>query len=158
MKSKFWENVNVIFNYFYRYITFLTSFLKSRLCISAKILFFVLNDLYRSWNVYFFNIWMIFVLFNSVKHRIGMSELALLVAKVSSIFKVFHKFTNSSLLLTVLLLLFKIMDSLWKAFSEKKGPTVFQTFLLSETTLWPSFTKKTSFSFAEQTNRNLFGD
>ena len=28
---------------------------------------------------------------------------------------------NSSLLLIVLLLLFKIMDSLWKAFSEKRG-------------------------------------
>ena len=35
---------------------------------------------------------------------------------------------NSSLLLIVLLLSFKIMDSLRKAFSEKRGPTVFQIF------------------------------
>ena len=42
----------------------------------------------------------------------------------------------------ILLLLFKIMDSLRKAFSERKGQTVFQNFLLSESPLWFSVPKK----------------
>ena len=79
-----------------------------------------------------------------------MSELAILRARVSSISRfsrsLFKCLLNisaiSSLLLILLLLLFKIMDSLWKVFSEKTGPTVFQNFLLSETTLWCSFPKK----------------
>ena len=34
------------------------------------------------------------------------------------------------------------VDSLWKAFSEKRGMTVFQNFLLLETNLWSSFPKR----------------
>ena len=79
-----------------------------------------------------------------------MSELAILLARVlsiskfsSSLLKCFLKISaSSSLCLIVLLLLFKIIDSLWIAFSEKRGPTVFHNFLLSETTLWSSFPKK----------------
>ena len=83
--------------------------------------------------------------FNSIKNRIDNSELAMLLARVSFISKfstILLNFASSSLLLIVLMLLFKITDSLWKAFSEKRGPTVFQNFLLSETIVWSSFTKK----------------
>ena len=34
------------------------------------------------------------------------------------------------------------MDYLWKAYSKKRGPTICQNILLSETTLWFSFPKK----------------
>ena len=79
-----------------------------------------------------------------------MSELAILLARVSyiskfstSLLKFFLKISASSIfLLIVLLLLFKITDSLWKAFSEKRRTTVFPIFLLTETTLWSSFPKK----------------
>ena len=79
-----------------------------------------------------------------------MSELAILLARVSSISKfstillkcLLKMSASSSVLLIILLLLFKIMDSLWKALSEKRGPTVFGNLLLSETTLWFSFPKK----------------
>ena len=51
-------------------------------------------------------------------------------------------FLKYFILLIVSLLLFKIIDSVGKVFSEKRGPTVFQNFLLSEITLWFSFPKK----------------
>ena len=108
--------------------------------------------LYRSWNAWFF----FFVLGWSSNFLIAlktgsvMSELAILLARVSSISKfstillkcLLKVSASSSLLLIILLLLFKIMDSLWKAYSEKRGPTVFQSFLLSETNLWSIFPKK----------------
>ena len=79
-----------------------------------------------------------------------MPQLAILLARVLSISKfstillkcLLKISASSSFLLIILLLLFKIMDSLWKAFSEKRGPTVFPNVLLSETTLWFSFPKK----------------
>ena len=46
-----------------------------------------------------------------------------------------------------------MIDSLLKAFSEKSEPTVFQNFLLSETT--GLFLKKTSFRLAEQANTEI---
>ena len=87
-----------------------------------------------------------------------MSELAILLARVSSIstfstslLKCLLKVSaNSSLLLIVLLLLFKRMNSLWKPLSKRRGLTVFQNFVLSEKTLWSTFPKKTYFSFAEK--------
>ena len=61
-----------------------------------------------------------------------MYELAILLPRVlsmsnfsTSLLKISASF---SLLHIVLLLLFKIIDSLWKAFSEKRGPTVFRIF------------------------------
>ena len=79
-----------------------------------------------------------------------MSELAVLLARVlpnsklfSSLLKCLLKVSvSSSLLLTVSLILFKIIDSLGKAFSEKRGPTVLKNILLSETTLWSIFPRK----------------
>ena len=77
-----------------------------------------------------------------------MSELTILLARVLSISKVFTsllkcllKISPSCSLLLVLLLLFKVIDSLWKAFYENRRPTVFQNLLLSEKTLWSSFPK-----------------
>ena len=68
-----------------------------------------------------------------------MPELAILLARtlsistfstslLKSLFQISAKF---SLLLLVLLLTFKITDSLRKAFSKRAGRTVFQNFLLS---------------------------
>ena len=79
-----------------------------------------------------------------------MSELAVLLARVLPNSKVFSSLlkcllkvsVSSSLLLTVSLILFKIIDSLGKAFSEKRGPTVFKNILLSGTTLWSIFPRK----------------
>ena len=72
-----------------------------------------------------------------------MSELPILLPRVSFVSKfstsllrcLLKTIASSSLLLIVLLLLFKIIVSLSKAFSDKRGPTVFQNFLLSETIL-----------------------
>ena len=82
-----------------------------------------------------------------------MPELAILLARtlsistfstslLKSLFQISAKF---SLLLIVLLLAFKIIDSLWKAFSKRTGRTVFQNFLLScqrQLCLWSSFPPK----------------
>ena len=156
MKNKFWKNINVIFNYFHRYITFLTSFFLSRLWISAKILFFVskLKQNCRSLPlmkclIFFILGWSSYFLI-ALKTGSVMPQLAILLARVLSISKfstillkyLLKIYDSSSLLLTILLLLFKIMDSLWKTFSEKIGLTVFQNFLLSETTWWSCFPKK----------------
>ena len=75
-----------------------------------------------------------------------MSKLAILLARVWSISTILLKcllniFASFSLLLIVLLLLFKIMVSLWKAISKKKGPIGFQNFILPETKLWFRFPK-----------------
>ena len=90
-----------------------------------------------------------------------MSELAILLARALSIFQqvysllFFNKFkftsfsASSSSLITALLLLFKVIDSLWKAFSEKRWLTVFQNFLLPETALYGLVSQNTSFSLAE---------
>ena len=77
---------------------------------------------------------MIFVLFNTIKNRISnvwpcYIARVLPVTKFStSLLKFLLKLFASSSFLLVLLLLFKIIDSLWKAFSEKRGPTTFQIF------------------------------
>ena len=97
-----------------------------------------------------------------------MSELAILMARVlpipkfsTTLLKFLLKIFASSLLwLIVLLLLFKIIDYLWKALSETKGPTVFQKFLLSETILSSGFPKNVSQSklaqkFLQQLKRLL---
>ena len=99
----------------------------------------------------------------ALKAELAISELAILQARVSyiskfstSLLKFLLKISASSIfLLIILLLLFKITNFLWKAFSEKRRTTVFQNFLLLETTLWSSFPKKTSFSFAEQVSQKL---
>ena len=79
-----------------------------------------------------------------------MSELAILLTRVLSIskfstilLKCFIKISAiSTLSPIILLLLFKIMDSLRKAFSKRKEQTVFQNFLLWESPLWFSVPKK----------------
>ena len=79
-----------------------------------------------------------------------MSELAILLSRVLSIskfstilLKCFIKISAiSTLSPIILLLLFKIMDSLRKAFSKRKEQTVFQNFLLWESPLWFSVPKK----------------
>ena len=89
MKNKFRENINVIFNYFYRYITFLRSYFLSRLWISAKALFFVskLNENCRSLPVMKCFIFLIlgwsshFLI--ALKTGSVISELAMLLARVS---------------------------------------------------------------------------
>ena len=104
--------------------------------------------------------WMIFVLLIALKTGSVISELYTLLAIVLSISKfsssllkcLLKIFASSSLLVIALLLLFEIIDPLSEAFSENRGPTVFQNFLLSKTTLWSSVPKKTSFNFAEQAN------
>ena len=96
-----------------------------------------------------------------------MPELAILLARTLSIstfstsllrslFQISAKF---SLLLLVLLLTFKITDSLRKAFSKRAGRTVFQNFLLScqrQLCLWSSFPPKKYISFAEQASFDVF--
>ena len=106
--------------------------------------------LYRSWNVWFFFVlgWSSYFLI-PLKTRSVMSELVILRFRVSStskfstiLLKCSLKISASySLLLIVLLLLFKIMDSFWKAYSKKRVPIVFQNFLLFET-MWSIFPEK----------------
>ena len=62
-----------------------------------------------------------------------MSELPIWVLSISKFSIIYRRVllkisTISSLLLILLLLLFKIIDSLWKAFSKKREPTVFHVY------------------------------
>ena len=157
MKNKFWKKYQCYLSLFSPVYHFLDklSFL-SRLWISAKTLFFVwkLNESCRSWPLMkcliFFVLGWSSNFLTALNTGSVMSELAILLSRVSSIstfctilLKCLLKIpASSSLLLIILLLLLKIMDSLWKAYSEKRRPTVFQSFLLSETTLWFIFPKK----------------
>ena len=102
---------------------------------------------------FFFYTWMIFVVSNSIENRIGnvwpcyiagqnFVYIYISTSLLKSLFQISAKF---SLLLIVLLLAFKIIDSLWKAFSKRTGRTVFQNFLLScqrQLCLWSSFPQK----------------
>ena len=122
--------------------------LLSRLWISVKTSFFTskINENCRSLPpmkclIFFILEWYSYLLI-TLKAGSVMSELAILLARVlsisnfsTSLLKCLLKISaSSSLLLIVWLLLFKIIDSLWKAFSEKRELKVFQNFLLSETT------------------------
>ena len=132
------------------------AFLFSSLRISAKILFFVskIKENFRTLPLMKCLIFFIFGWFSyfliALKTGTVMSELAILLARVSpnsklstSLLKcLLNVSASSSLLLIVLLILFKIIDSMGKAFSEKGGPTVFKNILLSETTLWSIFQRK----------------
>ena len=122
-------------------------------------------DLYRILNFFFYT-WMIFVVSNSIKNRIGnvwpcyiagqnFVYIYISTSLLKSLFQISAKF---SLLLIVLLLAFKIIDSLWKAFSKRTGRTVFQNFLLScqrQLCLWSSFPPKKYISFAEQAKTEI---
>ena len=125
------------------------SFLLSRLWISAKSFFFVskLNENCRSlppMNVWFFYTRIIFVLFNSIKNKISnvwacyiVLAITLSISKFSTrlLKSLLESSPNFSLLLIALLLLFKIIDSFWKAFSEKTRLAVSQIFLLLENSM-----------------------
>ena len=99
----------------------------------------------------------------ALQKRSVMSELAILLARVWSISKfstillkcLLIISASSSLLLIVLFSLFKLMDSLGKPFSEKRGPRFFQNFLLSRE-LYGLVSPKTSFSFAKQSNTEIY--
>ena len=54
---------------------------------------------------------------------------------------------SSSLFVIILLLSFNVMNSLWKVFSDKRGPIVFQIFLLSVFCL--SFRNSLSYFYAK---------
>ena len=98
---------------------------------------------------------MIFRFFNNIETESEMSELAILLARVlTSLSKFLLKVSESfSLLLIVLLLLFKMIDLLRYVFSEKRGPTVFKDFRRQ---LYGLVSKNTSFSFAKQASINIF--
>ena len=151
MKNKFGKNINIFFNYFHRYITFYRSFFyldyeslfyfKNKRELSILTAHEMLNFFILGWYSYFL-----------IALKIGsvISEFTIFLARVLSISKLSTSLmkcllkisASSSLLLRVLLLSFKIKVSLWKVFSEERGWTAFQNFLLSETTLWSTFPKK----------------
>ena len=166
MKNKFIKKyLCCLLFFFYRYITFHDKlFGWSRLWISYKIFFFVskINENCRSLQVKKILIFLIFGLFYfliPLKAGSVMSEVAILLVSVFAIAKystsllkcLLQISASSSLVPIVLFLLFKVINSLWKAISKKTGTTIFQNFLLSEISLWSTFPWKTSFSFGEQT-------
>ena len=167
MKNKFIKKyLCCLLFFFYRYITFHDKlFGWSRLWISYKIFFFVskINENCRSLQVKKILIFLIFGLFYfliPLKAGSVMSEVAILLVSVFAIAKystsllkcLLQISASSSLVPIVLFLLFKVINSLWKAISKKTGTTIFQNFLLSEISLWSTFPWKTSFSFGEQAN------
>ena len=69
----------------------------------------------------------------ALKKESVMSELAIWVLSIPKFSVIYRRvllkiYTISSLLLILLLLLFNIIDSLWKAFSKKREPTVFHVY------------------------------
>ena len=104
MKNKFRKGIYVIFNYFRWYIIFVTFFYLDHASLLPKIKqelqIFTSHEI-----LIFFYTWMISVLFNTIKNRFSIASQSF---KISS---------SSSLLLTALLLLFRIMD-----FCEKFSP------------------------------------
>ena len=134
-------------------------FLLSRLWISPKTLCFIskISENFRSVPLmkYLFFYILGWYSYFAIALKTGsvMYELVILLARIWSISKLSTSLlkcslkisASFSLSLLVLLFLFKIADSLWKAFSEKRGLIVFQNFLLSEITLWSSFPPKNVF-------------
>ena len=79
----------------------------------------------------FFILWWSLYSWIALKTGSVMSELAILLDRVLCISKFSTSLLKWVLKISASSSLLLIMDSLWKAFTEKRGPTVFQNFLLS---------------------------
>ena len=85
------------------------------------------------------NAWVIFILFDSTENWISNVGLVTSYPRLLSMLRlgtillknVLNVSASRSLFVIVLLFSFNVMHSLWKAFSKKRGLTVFQNFLLS---------------------------
>ena len=114
------------------------SFMLFSFCNSLKVLFLSIN--LKENDRYMIGIILGLVILSP--RLLSMSRLGMILLK-----NVLNVLASSSLFVSILLLSFNVMNSLWKVFSDKRGPIVFQIFLLSAFCL--SFRNSLSYFYAK---------